>query len=323
MATNHYGHLPHFVRAAELGNFTAVAREAGVSAVAVSKNMAALEAALGVRLFDRSTRSVKLTAEGRSFYERCAEPLRAIEEAARLAPQESAAPTGLVRVTCVRPFGRGYVIPLLQRFGRMYPQVQIQFSLDDHIVDLAQEGFDIGIRAGGMPPGSSIARAVCPLSLVLCGAPGYLEQFGVPRLNSDLASHNCLRLGWAAREASASAQRAMDGFAWRIGDSAAPDELPVQGNFAANDFLALESAALAGLGLIQAPLPLVLPHFRAGTLRPVLPSAVLHGQGIQLHYRSRKHQPLRVKLLVDFLLAQLRAHVDLTKDARSLCAPYF
>lgn len=323
MATNHYGHLPHFVRAAQLGNFSAAAREFGVSAVAVSKNIAALEAALGVRLFNRSTRSVTLTAEGRNFFERCAEPLRAIEEAGRLAQQESAAPTGVVRVSCVKPFGRGYVIPLLQRFGRRYPQVRIEFSLDDRIVDLAQEGVDIGIRAGGMPTASAIAREICPLSLVLCGAPDYFAHYGVPRTTADLAAHNCLRLGWPEREEDGGTRRAGHLNAWRIGDAAAPQEVPVRGNFAASDFLALESAALAGLGLVQAPLPLVLPHFRAGTLRPVLPAAMLHGLSIQLHYRSRKHQPVRVKLLIEFLLAELRAVADLSGDAKALCAPYW
>jgi DNA-binding transcriptional LysR family regulator len=318
-----YANLPHFVRAAQLGNFSAVAREFGVSAVAISKSMAALEASLGVRLFNRSTRSVTLTAEGRNFYERCAEPVRAIDEASRLARQESNTPTGLVRVTCVRPFGRGYAIPLLQRFSRLYPQVQVEFSLDDRVVDLVQDGYDIGIRAGGDPPADSIAREVCPLPFVVCGSPEYLAHFGVPKQLGDLAKHNCMRLGLSARRDGGTAGREATAFTWRTGSRDAVLPVSVIGNFAANDFTALESAALGGLGLMQAPLPLVLPHFRAGSLRPVLPSALFHGPRIHLHYRSRKNQPQRVQLLIDFLLTQLRQQADLVGDARALCAPYW
>ncbi len=321
--THHFVYLPHFVRAAQLGNFSAVAREFGVSAVAVSKSIAALEASLGVRLFQRSTRSVTLTAEGRSYFERCAEPMRALEQASQFAKQESSAPTGPVRVTCVKPFGRGYVIPLLQKFGRMYPQVQIEFSLDDRTVDLVQEEFDIGIRAGMAPGPSVIAREICALQFVVCGSPDYFAHFGVPRTIEDLVHHNCMRMGLPNPHEASSAARRKSSFVWRAGMLPNPQAIEVSGNFAATDFVALESAALGGLGLMQAPLPMVLPHFRSGALRPVMPQATLSGVALFLHYRSRKNQPLRSRLLIDYLLEQLRKLPDLKGDAKSLCAPYW
>lgn len=326
MATNHYGHLPQFLRAARLGNFSAVAREFGVSAVAVSKNMATLEAALGVRLFHRSTRAVTLTPEGRTYFERCEEPLRAIEEAGRVARQDALSPTGRVRITCVKPFGRGYVIPLLQRFARQYPQVHIEFALDDRVADMVQEGFDIGIRAGSLPGPEVIARDLCGLSFVVCASPEYLAQFGVPRSVADLAAHNCLRLGASVNQpsaATAKGSRADADFVWRVGTLAAPTRISVRGSFAANDFLALESAALSGLGLMHAPLPMVIPHFRSGALCPVLPEATFSGQRVHLHYRTRKNQPLRVKLLIDHLLVALRQHPDLLGEPETLCGPFW
>ncbi len=311
-------HLPQFLRAAALGNFSAVAREFGVSPVAVSKNMARLEAALGVRLFNRSTRAVSLTPEGSSLFERCLEPMRAIDDAAREATADAGTAAGRVRITCVKPFGKGYVIPLLQGFSEIYPEVRVEFALDDTIVDMVAGGYDIGIRAGSQPGPEGIAREICALPFVLCAAPSYLARRGVPTRLDDLAQHSCLRFGWPADNSTAAA-----GFTIRTGSAAAPKPVAVSGTFAATDYMALESAALSGLGLVQAPLPMVLPHFRSRALIPVLPDALFSGPRLHLHYRSRKNQPLRVKLMIDYLLAELRRHPDLAADPVDLCTPFW
>lgn len=316
-------HLPYFVRAAELGNFSAVARDFGVSAVAISKSIATLEASLGVRLFQRSTRSVSLTAEGRNLYERCAGPIRALEQAGQSAKQEADTPAGPVRVTCVKPFGKGYVIPLLKEFGRMYPRVRIEFALDDRTVDMVKEGFDIGVRAGAAPGPAVVAREICPLTFVVCASPVYFAHYGVPKTLADLERHNCMRMGLPPAGERATVSGGGNGFSWRTGDLTAQQRVEVSGNFCATDFVALESAALGGLGLMQAPLPMVLPHFRTGSLYPVLPQAMFSGLSICLHYRSRKNLPLRTRLLIDFLLEHLRQQPDLKGSAKSLCAPFW
>jgi DNA-binding transcriptional LysR family regulator len=311
--------ITNFVRTVRSGSFAGAARELGISAVAVSKNVAALERSLGVRLLNRSTRALSLTEEGRAFHERCAEPLRALEDATASAKSSSEASGGLVRVTSLTPFGRGYIIPLLQKFSRLYPQIEIDLQLDDSVVDMVAEGFDIGIRAGRIESPAVIAREICDLNFVICAAPSYLSQHDAPQKIDDLSRHNCLRMATQAKSVNAE-NRAIN---WRLGPSREAVNPPVHGTLIANDFNGLEQAALSGIGLFNAPLPLVMPHFRNGLLRPVLPQCRSSGLSIYLYYRSRRNQPARIRVFVDFLLEALRAHPDLVSDPIKLCAPYW
>jgi DNA-binding transcriptional LysR family regulator len=311
--------ITNFVRTVRAGSFAGAARELGISAVAVSKNVAALEHSLGVRLLNRSTRALSLTEEGRTFHERCAEPLRALEDATASAKSSSEASGGLVSVTSLTPFGRGYIIPLLQKFSRLYPQIEIDLQLDDSVVDMVADGFDIGIRAGRIESPTVIAREICDLNFVICAAPSYLSQHGVPQKIDDLSRHNCLRMATRAKSVNVE-NRAIN---WRFGPSREAANPPVHGTLIANDFNGLEQAALSGIGLFNAPLPLVMPHFRSGLLRPVLPQCRSSGLSIYLYYRSRRNQPARVRVFVDFLLEALRAHPDLVIGPIQLCAPYW
>lgn len=302
-------YLPYFVRAAQLSNFSAVGREMRVSAVAVSKAIAALESQLGVRLFQRSTRSVVLTEEGRQLFEDCEGPLRALQEGTRAIAGRGE--TGLVRVTCVPPFGKTVFIPMLRRFWRRHPHVRLDLVLENRSADLVREAFDIGIRVG--PPASEnvVSRRLAGLAFVVCGSPEYFAQHGVPARAEDLRKFPCLRLGSHGRE---------DDFSWKLGGGR---ELRVRGELAAPDLWTLEAAALAGLGLFQAPLPLVMPHFRSGALRPVLPEAVRDDLAIHAHYRSRKNLPMRTRLLLDFLVEETKMHPDLQGDALDRCRPFW
>lgn len=195
--------ITHFVRTVQAGSFAGAARTLGVSEVAVSKNVATLERTLGVRLLNRSTRSLSVTEEGRVFHERCAEPLRALLDASASAKRSADASGGLIRITSLTPFGHGYVIPLLSKFARLYPNVEIDMRLNDSVVDMVADGFDIGIRAGRIESPAVIAREICALHFVVCGAPAYFSQQGVPVHAEDLARHNCLRLALGALGANA------------------------------------------------------------------------------------------------------------------------
>jgi DNA-binding transcriptional LysR family regulator len=315
--------ITNFVRTVQAGSFAGAARDLGISAVAVSKNVAALERSLGVRLLNRSTRALSLTDEGRAFNERCMEPLRALEEATLSAQSSADAPSGCVRVTSLSPFGRGYVIPLLQKFSRLYPHIEIDLSLDDAVVDMVAGGFDVGIRAGKIDNPSIIAREICGLNFVICAAPAYLSHHGIPKREDELRQHNCLRLALGSTTPRAVNRAANAASNWRLGAARTALDPPADGTFIANDFNSLEQAALNGLGLFNAPLPLVLPHFRSGLLRPVLPQCASSGLSIYLYYRSRRNQPARVRVFVDFMLEALRSQPDLTGDAVKMCAPYW
>ncbi len=303
-----------FVRTVAAGSFAGAAKELGVSAVAVSKNVQRLERRLGVRLLQRSTRKLSLTDEGRLFYERCTGPLRELEIAQAAVKDKGRAPAGRLRVTSISPFGRAYVLPLLPAFSRRYPQIEIELQLDDAVSDMIAEGYDVGIRAGEMRNSTMVAREIAPLHFVVCGAPSYLKQHGIPRRPADLARHNCLRL-----QGHTTAARAAN---WLLGPDRKPASPPVSGNLIAGDVTTLVMAAAHGQGLAFAPLPFVLPLFRSGALVPVLGECMSRPAHLFIHYPNRKHLPVRVRSFVDFMLDRLRNNPDLVSDAQALVAPF-
>jgi DNA-binding transcriptional LysR family regulator len=303
-----------FVRTVGAGSFAAAAKELGVSAVAVSKNVQRLERQLGVRLLQRSTRKLSLTDEGRLFYERCVGPLKELESAQSAVTAKGRAPGGRLRVTSISPFGRTYLLPLLPAFNRRYPQIEVELHMDDAVSDMIAEGYDLGIRAGEMKDGTMVAREIAPLHFVICGAPSYLAKAGVPRRPADLADHNCLRL--RARPPTA---RPLN---WHLGPNREPVLPPVAGNFLANDLVTLVTAATHGHGLVFAPLPLVLPLFRSGALVPVLTDGISKAGYLFFHYPNRRQLPMRVRSFVDFMLDRLRRNPDLTGKPHDLVAPF-
>jgi DNA-binding transcriptional LysR family regulator len=302
-----------FVRAVEAGSFAGAAKTLGITPVAVSKNVQRLERHLGVRLLQRSTRRLSLTQEGRAYYERCTGPLRELENAETAITEKGRTPTGALKVTCLSPFGRAYVLPLVPRFSRLYPGIELELHLDDSVSDMIAGGYDVGIRAGTARDGTMVMREVAPLHFIVCGAPSYFADRGIPLSVSDLSNHNCLRLRGRGGARAAP---------WRLGprkSSAAPS---VSGNFLANDIPALVTAAVHGQGLVFAPLPFVLPLFRTGALRPVLPECVSQPARLYIHYVTRKHLAARVKAFVNFMLEHLRGNPDLTSDPQMLLAPF-
>ena len=304
-----------FVRTVAAGSFAGAAKKLGVTPVAVSKNVQRLERQLGVRLLQRSTRKLSLTEEGRVFYERCTGPLQELESAQSAVREKSSSPAGTLRVTSISPFGRTYILPLLPAFSRLYPRIEVELHLDDSINDMIAEGYDVGIRAGQMRDGSMVVREIVPLHFVVCGASSYFAEHGVPATPADLAKHNCLRL----RSRGARPDSALN---WLLGPNRSPVTPPVRGNFIANDITTLVMAAEHGQGLVFAPLPFVLPLFRAGALVPVLPEWISRPAHIFVHYPNRRQLPARVRTFVNFLLEHLRKNPDLGSDAQSLVAPF-
>ena len=303
-----------FVRTVEAGSFAGAAKKLGITPVAVSKNVQRLEQRLGVRLLRRSTRKLSLTEEGRLYYERCVGPLRELESAESAITEKGRSPSGTIRVTSLSPFGRTYVLPLIPAFSRLYPGIELELRLDDAVSDMIAGGYDVGIRAGEARDGSMVMREVAPLNFVVCGAPSYFAERGIPLTVADLSKHNCLRLRGRGP--------ATHSLEWRLGPTGPADSPSIKGNFLAHDITTLVTAAVHGQGLVFAPLPLVLPLFRTGELRPVLPEYVSQPARIFIHYPSRKHLPARVKAFVNFMLEHLRSNPDLTSDPQALLAPF-
>jgi DNA-binding transcriptional LysR family regulator len=305
--------IESFIEVASTGSFSAAAKQLGVSAVAVSKNVATLERQLSVRLFQRTTRKLKLTPEGQTFYEQCLGPLRELAAAQAVVQQNGKALAGLVRVTSATPFGTGFVLPILPKFQTKHPKVQISLHLDDTVNDLVANSYDIGIRVGQLKDSSLVARSISPLPFIVCGSKSYLSKHGTPVNLSDLAQHNCLRL---TRPGS------HDPMPWFLkGNSSKTDE-QIRGNLLINDFSALLTVAVQGQGLTCVPLPLAMPLLRSGQLVPVLTDLIDTKIEVYLYYPNRKNLPTRTRCLIDFILEQLKQERDLQTPVQQLIAPF-
>ncbi len=305
--------IASFVATASCGSFAAAAKIQGVSAVAVSKNVATLERQLGVRLFQRTTRSLKLTAEGQTFYEQCQGPLRELEAAQAHTAQSTLSPEGLVRVTCMPPIATGFILPMLAKFYAQYPKVQIELNLDSGVVDMVADGFDVGIRVGKLGDSSVVARVIAPLPFVVCASPAYLAQRGAPAQLADLAQHNCIRVLRTGHK---------DPIPWVLQGISQTLAGQLHSSLAVNDFAAAATASAQGLGLCCVPLPLAMRFIRSRQLRPLLTQHISAKLEMYLHYPNRKNLPTRTRVFVDFVLEQLRNEPDIQTPAQALLAAY-
>ena len=291
LEVNRSGELEVFVRVIELGGFSAAARACGMTPSAVSKLVARLEQRLGTRLVNRSTRQLRLTAEGCAFYERGVRILADLAEAERCASAHTT-PRGRLRVNANVPFGHHFLLPLVPEFLEHHPDVTLDIVLTDEVIDILEQRTDVAVRAGPLKDSNLVARRLGVTRMIIVGAPGYLERHGMPTTPEELRAHN--RLG-------ANYVRAQSG--WPLRHAGDDTVLPVTGNAQASDGEALHRLALAGLGLARLAAFQVRDDIAAGRLLPVLEDcnpgdveevhAVYVGQG--------GHLPLRVRAFLDFL----------------------
>ena len=295
---NRSGEMEVFVRAIELGGFSAAARACGMTPSAVSKLVARLEHRLGTRLVNRSTRQLQLTPEGCVFYERSVRILADLTEAERCASTD-ATPRGKLRVNANVPFGHRFLLPLVPAFVARYPDVTLDIVLTDEVVDILEERTDVAVRAGPMKNSNLVARKLGATRMTIVGAPGYLERCGMPRTPADLETHNRLGATYARAQAG-----------WPVRDGGSTRVVPVSGNVQASDGEALHRLAVAGLGLARLAAFQVRDDIAAGRLVAVLEDcnpgdleeihAVYVGQG--------GHVPLRVRAFLDFLVEAVDIH---------------
>ena len=300
-----------FVQTARSGSFVRAAQVLGVSAVAVSRNVARLEAKLGLRLFARTTRQLSLTAEGSELLARCETPLEQLDSAIRQSRDSAGTPEGRERVTAVSPFVRGYLMPSLGEFHARFPRIDLDIECSEQITELVAGRFDVGIRVGALQDASFVARPLDALAVVLCASPDFLARTEGTLEPAELARRHGLglrRIGDA------------DAAPWRLQGPSGPVALPVSGPLCCNDFLALMTACVAGLGVAQVPLVVALPELRAGRLRVVLPELAPRGLTLFVHYPVRQLRA-RVRVLVDWLLETIPAHPDLHVDATRFVWP--
>jgi DNA-binding transcriptional LysR family regulator len=294
---NRSGELEVFVRSVELGGFSAAARALGMTPSAVSKLVARLEARLGARLLNRSTRSLQLTPEGCVFYERGVRVLAELDETERGAAL-GATPRGRLRVHANVPLGRHYLLPLVPAFLDAHPDITLDIVLTDQVVDLLEQRTDVAIRSGPLKDSQLVARKLGDAAMVIVGAPAYLKRHGTPQTPADLGAHNRLGFGFA---------RAVSG--WPLVDAQQRAiDVPLEGNALVSDGETLRQLALSGLGLarlaafqvredvVAGRLVVLLDTFNPRDREPV--NALYLGQG--------GHLPARVRALLDFLVERMR-----------------
>ncbi|MBR0871923.1 LysR family transcriptional regulator [Bradyrhizobium tropiciagri] len=294
--TNRSGEMEVFVRVVDLGGFTAAAKNLGLTPSGVSKLISRLEARLGTRLVNRTTRKLLLTAEGQSFYERALAILADIEEAERLAGS-GAAPRGHLTLNCNIPFGMLHVMPLLPRFMSEHPDITLDVVLTDTLVDLMQERADVAIRAGPLGASRLIARKLGTSRMAVVAAPSYLARCGTPKTPADLATHR--GIGWTF-------PRSIRGWPFRRAEKIEEALPPPVAR--ASDGEVARRLALGGIGIARLALFHIGPDIEAGHLVPVLQN-FNPGDREDIHAVYVGHAgplPARVRAFIDFLARDIR-----------------
>jgi DNA-binding transcriptional LysR family regulator len=284
------------VQTADSGSFTAAAKALDLTPAAVSKNVAALEALLKIRLFNRTTRQLSMTEEGRTFIAQTRQGLAALESAAVAATQRLK-PQGWVRVNCSVGFGRRFVLPLLPAFYTQYPDVRVELNLNDHKVDLVGERFDIGIRGGSQPPEGMVARTICKIDTVLVATPRYLTARGTPRHYSELAQHDLLRVKFLTGLITP----------WLFKDKGKLVAFESQGKLLISDPEVILDTALLHMGIARLGRHHAFDALQRGELVEVLPRQHHSADAnMTMFYPHRTGLAPRVRVLVDFLMAGLQ-----------------
>jgi len=290
------GSIELFCLAAEAGSFTAAANTAGVTPAAVSRSISRLEKRLGVRLFARSTRSIRLTEGGRVYFEQCRAALNQLIEAERRVTGEQVQPSGTIRISAPTTYGHYRLLPLLPAFRAKYPLIRVEAHISNRNVDFHEENFDVAIRFRAPPDSTLISRHLEDAALVVVASPAYLKRAGVPRDLSDLEQHECIEFALPSSGRQIS---------WLFNEDGHEKEVLSSGNYiCAEDVLAGVTLAKAGAGLFQTYRFIVEKDLAEGGLVEVLQPFAGRSRPVSLIYPHGRSLPSRVRAFVDFLVEQ-------------------
>ena len=294
-----------FARVAAIGSLSGAARALGMSQTMATKHVASLEEKLGVKLLHRTTRKITLTEAGRHYLESVERILTEMAEAEAAAAAERFEVTGTLRVNAPVSFGVRELMPVMAEFSRRHPALTVDMGLNDRVVDLVEEGWDVAVRIGRIQDQTLIARKLARCRLLVAGSPTYLNEWGTPRTMVELSSHNCL--GYTLSSALGP-QR------WSFG-VAGSVAVPIRGNFQASNGDALVAAALAGQGLIYLPTFLLGDDLRAGRLVALtLEQPAMELPGVFAVYASNRRPPAKVRAFIDFLVQRFGPNPPWDRD---------
>ena len=278
--------IAEFCAVAEVGNFTGAANKLDTSVAQVSRKVASLEKQLGVKLLQRTTRSVSLTEAGSLYFQQTLPALRALEDAQLSVSALQDSPQGLIKLTAPVAFGEAFIAPLLNTFMQKYSGISVQCTFSNEKLDIVELGLDLAIRIGKLEDSTLVAKKLATRHLYVCGSKQYLQEQGEPESLEDL-KHQSLLVGSKPN--------------WRFSVDNKIQTIPVQGRVRYNSGNALCNAAIAGLGLTQLPGFYVRHDLECGNLEEVLPAHKDKQEAIWAVFPSNRNVAPKIRLLIDFL----------------------
>lgn len=292
MARSDFADFSAFLAIAKHRNFRRAGLELGVSASALSHALKGLEERLGIRLVNRTNRSVTLTAAGEDLRDSIRQPFDAIEQAVERLNRYRDAPAGRIRLNVLVDAAQLLLAPVLPTFAERYPDIEVDIAATNRLTDVVGDGFDAGIRHGGTVPEDMVAQRIsAELRWVVAAAPAYLERFGIPRRPEDLQNHRCLgvRLGDDRM------------YRWEFERPDGEFAVPVPSKITVDEGRAMLALALQGTGLMYGAEAIFAPYLASGALRLVLEDFATTGPGYHIYYSSRRQVPTGLRLLIDLI----------------------
>ena len=278
-----------FVTAADVGSFAAAAAQLGMSPQMVAKHVTFLEDRLGSRLLNRTTRRQSLTEVGRAYHERCKMVLAEADAADALAQERRALPRGRLRITAPVTFGAHSLMPLVTRYLRDHPEVEIDLALTDRFVDLVEEGHEVAFRVGLLDDSGLIARSLAPYRLAACASPAYLSARGTPSEPKDLVDHECLGYAYWSRPADGE---------WYFVRDAVKHTVRVRSRLQVNDSRALMAAAIDGYGIVMGPEDVLREALSLGQLIRILADCTAPSRPMHLLYTADRRQTPKLRTFI-------------------------
>jgi len=288
-----------FAKVVQAGSFTAAAATLGLSKSSVSKRISRLEDHLGARMLNRTTRRLNLTEVGAAYYQRCARILAEVEEAELAVTSLHAEPRGTIKVNAPVSFGIQHIAPAIPAFMERHPDLRVDIDLNDRMVDLIEEGYDVAVRILKLSDSTLIARNLAPFRRVVCASPGYWRRHPMPRTPQGLKGHNCLLYTYQQSQEE-----------WRFQGPQGAMAVKVSGNLRANNGNVLLAAALGGSGVCVLPAFIAGGDLRAGRLVAALRDFEEADLSIYAVYPHARHLSAKVRALVDFLALRFGPRPD-------------
>ena len=283
--------IPEFLAVAETQGFSSAARRLGVATSQISRRVSDLEAKLGVALVARTTRKVKLTEAGLTYYEYCHDIVNQLDQANEIATAGQGKLNGTLRVTAAGDFTETHIVPALLEFVAQHSELELEINHDTRMIDFVEENYDFAIRFGTLPDSNLIARKLSDHPYAAAASPAYLEKFGTPQTPQELTKHQCITTTYNR---------------WTFQHNNEDINVSVKGKVKANSIKTLISACKSGLGILYLPQSTLAENFEAGQLVPILEPYWKCRGSTWIVYSDRKYLPARSRLAIEFLIAKFR-----------------